>query len=68
MESIPVGVWLTASVFILSLAAGWGSIWTQLKGINRRLDAQNGRLDKYGGELRTQGKDIANLKGTIGQG
>jgi len=63
--NVSLGAMVTIVIFALSLAAGWGSIFAQIKGVNRRLDTINGRLDSQGVTQSEQGERIARIEGVF---
>ena len=48
---------------LLGLAGAWGSLWTKLSSIERRLDVSNGSLQDHDKRLTAHGEDIARLQG-----
>ena len=63
IDSNLIGIGASALVMLLGLAATWGSLRNEVKGIHHRLDRMNGRLDRHSERLDGHGERIAHLEG-----
>jgi hypothetical protein len=62
VEQISVGVMISTLITLMGLASAWGSLWTQLRGINKRLDALNGSVAEQQEDIQQSKIDIARLQ------
>jgi len=53
---------------LVGVAAAWGSLRAQMKGVHDRLDRMNGRMDNHGERLDDQGQRVAHLEGVLPHG
>ena len=56
---------------VIVLVAGgiaWGSLIAQMKGVHKRLDGINGRIDDHAKSLDDQGQRIAHQEGAAPHG
>ncbi len=60
---ISAGVMVSTVTILLGLASAWGSLWAQLRNINKRLDTLNGSVQRNSENIGQNARDIAYMRG-----
>lgn len=60
-----MAVVLSGAITLAGIAAAWGNIRAQLKGLYQLHDATDKRLDSHSERLAGQGQRIAHLEGVL---